>query len=185
MQADAARVPLLVVAPGVAGGGAVVRTPVSHVDLFRTLTELAGFAPPANVQGQSLVPILKDPSAVGRGWAVTQVMRGGAGRVAASTVAKQVTAAKKKAASKSFFGYSLRTARWRYTEWGEAGKNGAELYDHDRDPGELTNLADRPEQAATRRELAAKLAAAVRATYPASGEAPAVREGLWMPLLVP
>jgi len=134
------------------------------------------------VQGQSLVPILKDPSAVGRGWAVTQVMRGGAGRVAASTVAKQVTAAKKKAASKSFFGYSLRTARWRYTEWDE-GREGRELYDHDADPGELVNLADKPEHAQTVAALSAKLKEAVRTTFPADGKSPEVKETLWSPLI--
>jgi iduronate 2-sulfatase len=195
-----ARVPLLIVAPGVARPGSVVRTPVSQVDLYPTLCDLAGVTPPANLQGESLVPLLKDPAAPSRGWALTQVARGGrpAG-AAAATAAKAEPApgkvkggarAAKKAVSggepgERFFGYSLRTARWRYTEWGDAGKHGAELYDHDRDPGELTNLADRPEHAATRRELAAKLASAVRASYPASGEAPAVREGLWMPLLVP
>ena len=195
-----ARVPLLIVAPGVGRPGSVVRTPVSQVDLYPTLCELAGVAAPANLQGESLVPLLKDPAAAARGWALTQVARGGRPTGAAATAAakadaapakaKAGTRANKKAVSggepgERFFGYSLRTARWRYTEWGDAGKHGAELYDHDRDPGELTNLADRPEHAATRRELAAKLASAVRASYPASGEAPAVREGLWMPLLVP
>ena len=43
-----------------------------------------------------------------------------------------------------FFGYSLRTPRWRYTEWDE-GNRGRELYDHDADQRELTNLADKPE----------------------------------------
>lgn len=37
-------------------------------------------------------------------------------------------------------GYSVRTARWRYTEW-DGGSLGAELYDHDHDPHEHTNLA--------------------------------------------
>jgi iduronate 2-sulfatase len=171
---------------------------VSQVDLYPTLCDLAGVTPPANLQGESLVPLLKDPAAASRGWALTQVARGG--RVAGAAnpgkaepapgKVKGGARAAKKAASggepgERFFGYSLRTARWRYTEWGDAGKHGAELYDHERDPGELTNLADRPDHAATRRELAAKLATAVRATYPASGEAPALREGLWMPTLVP
>jgi iduronate 2-sulfatase len=179
---NAARVPLLVVAPGVAGAGTVVRTPVSHVDLFRTLTELAGITPPANVQGQSLVPILKDPSAVGRGWAVTQLIRGGVGRVAASTAASQVTASKKKNALKPFFGYSLRTDRWRYTEWDE-GREGRELYDHDVDPGELINLADKSEHARTVAALSTQLKEAVKTTFPADGKTPEVKEVLWSPLI--
>jgi len=44
-----------------------------------------------------------------------------------------------------FFGYSLRTARWRYTEW-DQGDQGRELYDHDADPRELVNLAAALEQ---------------------------------------
>jgi uncharacterized sulfatase len=37
-------------------------------------------------------------------------------------------------------GYSVRTERWRYTEWG-GGTQAHELYDYESDPGELTNLA--------------------------------------------
>ena len=40
-------------------------------------------------------------------------------------------------------GYSVRTERWRYTEW-DGGKAGAELYDHDADPHEWNNLAKDP-----------------------------------------
>ncbi len=49
-----------------------MKTPVSHLDLMPTLSELSGVKPPAGLQGQSLVPLLRDPAAVGRGWAVTQ-----------------------------------------------------------------------------------------------------------------
>jgi uncharacterized sulfatase len=38
-------------------------------------------------------------------------------------------------------GYSVRTERWRYTEW-DGGTEGLELYDEQNDPGELRNLAD-------------------------------------------
>jgi hypothetical protein len=37
-------------------------------------------------------------------------------------------------------GRSVRTEHWRYTEWDE-GKQGVELYDHDKDPFEVNNLA--------------------------------------------
>ena len=42
-------------------------------------------------------------------------------------------------------GRSIRTQRWRYTEWGEDGKFGIELYDHSKDSGEYFNLASNPE----------------------------------------
>src|SRR4051794_13922862 len=130
---ESARVPLLIVAPGVTPRGGVAKSPVSHVDLFPTLAELCGVKVPDNLQGQSLVPMLKDPSVAGRGWALTQVMRGG-GAAARATVTPDVGSE-----GRRFFGYSLRTPRWRYTEWDE-GKQGRELYDHDADPRELKNL---------------------------------------------
>ena len=174
-----ARVPLLVVAPGNvlpgSGKGTVVKEPVSQVDLFPTLTELAGVKAPANLQGQSLVPMLKDPAAKGRGWAITQVVRGGGG--------KQKAGSAKPAAAKQFFGYSLRTERYRYTEWDE-GAQGSELYDHETDPGELVNLAAKPEQAATVAELSKTLRDAAKSTFPADGITPPMKEGgMWAPNL--
>lgn len=171
-----ARVPLLIVAPGTAGKGSVVKTPVSHLDLYPTLTELAGVKAPSNLQGQSLVPMLKDANATGRGWALTQVMRGGIGRPKAS--------APTGASGKRIFGYSLRTPRWRYTEWDE-GKLGSELYDHENDPKELTNLAAKPEHAKTVAELSQQLRAAAKTTFPADGKTPELSEkALWAPMLV-
>jgi iduronate 2-sulfatase len=83
-----------------------------------------------------------------------------------------------------FFGYSLRTPRWRYTEWDE-GKAGRELYDHDADPGELTNLAEKAEHVATITELSAQVRAAAKATFPADGKTPEIIKegGIWAPLL--
>jgi arylsulfatase A-like enzyme len=163
---ESARVPFLIVAPGISNKAAVTNTPVGLIDLYPTLTELCAVKAPANLQGQSLVPMLKDPNAEGRGWSLSQVARGGPN----STDGKQ------------FFGYSLRTLRWRYTEWDE-GNHGRELYDHERDPRELTNLADEPAQVANVAELSKQLRAAVKATFPPSGKTPNLREGLWAPNL--
>ena len=55
-----------------------------------------------------------------------------------------------------FMGKSVRTERWRYTEWDE-GKKGAELYDHNRDPHEFKNLADDPKHAETVKQLKQRL----------------------------
>ena len=49
-------------------------------------------------------------------------------------------------------GRSVRTERWRYTEWDD-GKAGAELYDHETDPREYVNLAADPRQAAAIAEM--------------------------------
>ena len=160
--------PLLIVAPNVTKKSTVARSPVGLIDLYPTLAELCGVKAPDNLQGQSLVPMLKDVSAAGRGWALTQVTRSGGGE----------------RGKKRIFGYSLRTPRWRYTEWAE-GERGRELYDHDADPKELTNLAEKPEHAKDVADLSAQLRAAVKTTFPANGETPVIAKegGLWAPTL--
>lgn len=163
---ESARVPLLIVAPGVSQSNSVVASPVGLIDLYPTLAQLCGVSAPANLQGESLVPMLREGAAMGRGWALSQVTRGGGG----------------KAAGGGYFGYSLRTARWRYTQWDE-GREGSELYDHAVDPRELTNLATAPEYADVVRELSAQLQEAVRATLPPDGQTPPVRDGVWAPNL--
>jgi hypothetical protein len=160
---------MLIVAPGAARGIAVP-SPVAQIDLFPTLAEWCGVKVPANVQGQSLVPMLKDPTVTGRGWALTQVVRGGGiQRFGASAAIGD--------GGKRYFGYSLRTPRWRYTEWDE-GAQGRELYDHNADPRELTNLAEKPEHAETVADLSQQLRAAVQATLPPSGKVPEIQPGL-------
>ena len=63
-------------------------------------------------------------------------------------------------------GRSIRAERWRYTEWDE-GRQGIELYDHDKDPGEHRNLANDSAYAKTIEELKRLLHAAQKA--PISG----------------
>jgi iduronate 2-sulfatase len=154
----------------------VAKSPVSHIDLYPTLAELCGVTAPQNLQGQSLVPLLKDPQATGRGWALTQVVRGGGFRRLGASAAVGDD-------GQRFFGFSLRTPCWRYTEWGE-GEHGRELYDHDTDPRELTNLAEDEASAKIVADLSSQLRAAARGTYPVSGEIPELKEGgLWPPNL--
>src|SRR5947209_7925928 len=113
---EAAHVPLVIIAPGARGNGKVCPRTVEFVDLYPTLADLTGLTPPKNLEGKSLKPLLDDPQAAWDRPAFTQVQRGG------------------------FPGYSVRTERWRYTEWDD-GKQGVQLYDHAVDPHELTNLA--------------------------------------------
>lgn len=172
---ESARVPMLIIAPGVTQPSSVAKTPVSQVDLYPTLTELCGVSSPENLQGQSLVPILADPKSKGRGWALSQVTRGG-GR-ARATVGTDVSSD-----GGRYFGYSLRTDRWRYTQW-DAGMRGHELYDHDADPRELTNLADDPAHADTVKLLSARIVEAIETTFPPNGKTPELTQSLWAPNL--
>ena len=59
----------------------------------------------------------------------------------------------------NYLGQTVRTERWRYTLWPDGS---AELYDHDNDPREYDNLADKPQAAAAREELARILRAGWR-----------------------
>jgi len=183
---ESARVPLLIVAPGISQPGSRIPAPVSQVDLYPTLAELAGVPAPETLQGQSLVPLLRDPDEPGRGWALTQVWRRapapGAGKSGkGGKGGKGEKGGQAPAPSPELFdGYSLRVPAWRYTEWDE-GARGRELYDHENDPGEQRNLAEDPAHAETVARLSRLLREAVRGTYPEDGEVPELRPGLWAP----
>ncbi len=139
---ESARVPLVVYAPGVKGAGGVCRGLVELVDLYPTLAEVCGFAPPAGLEGISLVPWLNDPSRPAKQAVFTMVGRNDD----RAKMNNDVT----------YLGKSVRTTRWRYTEWDE-GRRGAELYDERGDPAELVNLAGRPEYKKVVEELRALL----------------------------
>ena len=97
------------------------------------------------LDGRSLGPILSEAAATVREAAFSSVGRA-AGQI----------------------GRSLRTARYRYTEWPDGSE---ELYDHEADPREFTNLAPRADQASALAEMRRLLAA--REKYaPAAGTAP-------------
>jgi arylsulfatase A-like enzyme len=120
---EAMRVPLVVVVPGMTPAGAVCDRPVSLMDLYPTLVELCGLPPRTEIAGTSLVPLLTDPAAP---WEHPALTTHGAGN------------------------FSVRTERWRYTRYADGSE---ELYDHDADPHEWTNLAGRTELAGVIEEL--------------------------------
>ena len=134
---EVARVPFIIAAPGTKAQGGVSKATVELIDLYPTLADLAGLKGPANLQGTSLRPLLDDPAAAWARPAFTQTARG-------------------KKDGEFIFGRSVRTDRWRYTEWRD-GEAGIELYDHENDPGEYTNLARDPAWEAERARLAALL----------------------------
>ena len=148
---ESARIPLIVAAPGREVKGKRSPRLVELVDLYPTLAELCGLKPPANLEGTSFVPLLHDPKRRWKTGAFTMQGRG-----------KERTEAAKDI---QFLGKSVRTERWRYTEW-EEGKQGAELYDERKDPLELKNLADDPRHARTRAELQSLLRDGWRAALP-------------------
>jgi iduronate 2-sulfatase len=155
---ESARVPLIISAPGQKASGKGTAALAELVDVYPTVAELCGLKAPANLAGKSLVAQMNDPSLAGKGYALTQVRRGGGGGGKAKNKATDpnATAKQKSKAGPAFIGYSLRTDRYRYTEW-DGGKQGLELYDHQQDPQEFTNLANDPKHADTVKQLGAKL----------------------------
>jgi len=144
---ESGRVPLIVRAPGVGKPGAKVEHPVSLIDIFPTLADLCGLtgdtrknANGARPDGHSLKPFLLDPK--------TDRWPGPPG---ALTVIK---AQRRPSAKIHEHHYSLRTRRWRYTLYNNGSE---ELYDHDSDPREWTNLARDPRHAKTKAALKAQL----------------------------
>jgi len=135
---ESARIPLIVVAPGRRGSGRSSQRLVELVDLYPTLADLCGLPAPSTLEGTSFLPLLDNPS---RPWKKAAFTMQGRGKERAEA-AKDI----------EFLGKSVRTERWRYTEWDEA-RQGAELYDHRNDPEERVNLAEDPKHAAVRAEL--------------------------------
>jgi len=125
---ESARVPLVIAAPGMKGNGQGCPRTVETIDIYPTLADVCQVSAPPTVAGVSLRPLLEDPRHAWNRPAYTQVQRA------------------------NFPGRSVRTERWRYTEW-DRGKRGVELYDHDADPREFKNVANDPKNAAVVAEL--------------------------------
>jgi iduronate 2-sulfatase len=114
------RVPLIVCAPG-AQAGQVCHSLVELVDLYPTVIDYCGVSASHELAGQSLRPLLVDPTSPGKAAAFTLVVR-----------------------DKGRYGQSIRTDRWRYTRWSDGT---SELYDELNDPQETHDLSGNPRHA--------------------------------------
>ena len=131
---NATHVPLIISVPGMKTAGKSTRALAEMVDFHPTLAAICDVKTPDNLSGVSLAAVLSDPAAQPRDGALTRHRDG----------------------------YTLRTDRYRYTEWGPQGRNGAELYDHQSDPAEMVNLAGKPKQKQTITKLAQQLHARIK-----------------------
>ena len=138
-----ARAPLIMAGPGVTARNQATSRVVEFLDVYPTLADLARLSAPAGLHGRSLAPLLRNPRADWRHAALTQVRRGPAFAQGSGAAGP---------APSGFMGYSVRTDRWRYTEWDE-GKRGVELYDEVDDPDELRNVAADPKHRGTVAEM--------------------------------
>ena len=132
------RVPMILADPDFsATAGRASRALVEFVDIYPTLAELCGLGVPPHCEGTSMRPLLEEPDRKWKPAAFSQYPRRGA-----------------------YMGYSMRTERYRYTEWihRETGEIAArELYDHSAGPIATRNLAAEPEMQETVRRLSAML----------------------------
>jgi iduronate 2-sulfatase len=119
--------PLLLSVPGMKNAGKRTDALVEFVDVYPTLSELAGMPLPSHLEGTSFKPLLDDPN---RPWK---------------------TAAFSQYPRLHLMGYSMRTDRYRFTVWvgrkDHSKVDAIELYDHQTDPQENTNIAKLPANA--------------------------------------
>jgi len=116
------RVPLIISVPGMTRAGARCNQPVSLMDLYPTLVDLAGFDKPAHLDGHSLLPQIKNPE------------------VETTPV---ITSYKFSWSENPVIGHTVRSKQYRYIYYPEI--NLEELYDHKTDPNEWNNIAYKKE----------------------------------------
>jgi arylsulfatase A-like enzyme len=128
------QIPLVIRAPGIPSEsrGATANGLVESVDIYPTLTELAGLETPGHVQGTSFRKLLDDPASPG----------------------KQAVFPRWKSAD------SIRTDRYFYTEWRNKKREvtARMLFDHYEDPAETVNLANDKAHAEVVKKLHEQLA---------------------------
>jgi len=161
---QATRIPFIFSGPGIAKGKKIA-TPVELVDVFPTVFELANVNQSKQTDGKSLVPLLDDNEKTNLkvDFALSQYPR----------------------KNGKLMGYSIRTERYRYTEWhgndycaatpyDEVNIDATELYDFISDPTETKNHAKDAENASIVKELQAKLRAKINSIYERNKLTPAV-----------
>ena len=142
-----ARVPLIIASPNHREShGKVSESLVELVDLFPTLADLANISndTPSDLDGVSLRPVLINPKAKVKDAALTQHQQPFYGGEK----------------NWSQIGRSIRTQRWRYTQWEsivDRTVTARELYDHQDDPNETRNLAGLADYQSTITELSHRL----------------------------
>jgi arylsulfatase A-like enzyme len=135
---QATKVPLIIAAPGLKPGQSKSMT--EFVDVFPTLCELSGGKIPANLDGKSLVPVMKNNKVAVKEYAMSQYPR----KMPKADIKKEDGKGK-------LMGYSMRTSQYRYTVWLKNFTSDQpysadkvytlELYDYDKDPLEKVNVA--------------------------------------------
>ncbi len=128
------RVPMIISVPDSSSAGKRITSFAEYVDIYPTLCELCGLELPEHLQGDSLVPVIKNPDKPGKTAAYTQWPK-----------------SHRTDPEKVITGYSVKTKSYRYTEWTRNSSGevlAKELYNHENDPNENINIADYTENQA-------------------------------------
>jgi choline-sulfatase len=141
-----ARVPMIIADPGNSNAGRATPAVTEMVDIYPTIAELCGLPKPDHLKGQSLAPVLNKVGREVKEVALTEAWSRGQ-RMHPELKGKRI------------LGYSVRSSRYRYTEWGD-GEYGVELYDYETDPEEYTNVAEDSKHAETLQKMKQLMAAA-------------------------
>lgn len=140
---QATRVPMIIAKRAKGGKGFKSVSPVEFLDIYPTLCELAGIPKPESLQGTSLLPVLENPAAKVKDFAVSQYPRGNGER--------------------EIMGYAFRDDRYRYIRWSPKDKpserQAEELYDYQTDPLETRSLHEDPQHADALRIMRERAAA--------------------------
>lgn len=111
---ESTRVPMIVVGPDIPEGKVCIQ-PVQLLDIYPTLLEITGHEADPELEGHSLVPLLKEPEAA---WPYPARSSFGPGN------------------------YAIRSERYRYIHYNDGSE---EFYDHKTDPHEWYNQINKPE----------------------------------------
>ena len=124
MWEEATHNPMIFVVPGLTKPQGRCTRPVNLIDIYPTLVDVCGLSPKAELEGVSLTPLLENPQA---NWDRPSLTTHGRGN------------------------HSVRSERWRYIRYSDGTE---ELYDHDADQLEWTNLASESKYAKVKKDLA-------------------------------
>ena len=155
---EATHAPLIISAPGYKPSSTKALS--EHVDIFPTLCDLASVSIPTQLDGKSLLPLMKNPNTTVKEYSVSQYPRSNA-----SAENERLGYADANA-----MGYSIRTNQFRYTIWMKDGYRstqpfnpklviGAELFDYNKDPLETKNVVNDKNYVIATKELHSKMLA--------------------------
>ena len=137
--------PLIVSIPGQERIGVKTDALVELVDIYPTLCDVCQLPIPEKLEGLSMIPVIREPTTPWKSAAFSKT-------------------------GKEYGKQSIRTQRYRYSEFVKNALPRKELYDHNTDPDEKVNIANFPENSELVSHLSERLRAGWQAALPTHQE---------------